>query len=164
MSTRDAAREIAAAAAIRAGIEALTDDVDAIRDTLEGETDLMGLVRRLVMSIGEDEAAVEGLTAYAAEIGERKRRISARIESCRALILQAMEIADMRRIETDIATISVRAVSPKLVVLAESDIPTRFWKAEPKLDRAALQAALKDGPVAGAELSNGGSTVMIKRT
>ena len=38
-----------------------------------------------------------------------------------------------------------------------------FWvRQDPKLDKRALLAALRDGPVAGAALSNGGSTVSIR--
>jgi len=59
----------------------------------------------------------------------------------------------------------MKAVPQKLIVTDESQIPTRFFKPQPpKLDRKELLDALKIGEtVPGADMSNGGTTIQIRR-
>lgn len=161
-----AQREIEAARVLREHIAQLAQgDEDFIRDTLEGETDLPSLVRSLLVGIGEDEAMAKGLSDYAEQLASRKGRLDKRAKLKRTLICSAMEIAGRPSMETDIGTVTLSAVKAKAIVTEEADIPAEFFKPQPpKLDQAALSAALREGrEVAGATLSNGGSTVRILR-
>ena len=165
MDTKYASREIEAAAAIREGIAKLTDDEDAIRDTLEGETDLKGVIERLVASVQVDDALSEGLGSLADSLNMRRSRFDARVEHKRALIHQAMEIAGWPKLELPSVTLSLAKGRPGTRIINEADIPAEFWKAgEPTLDKKALGEALKAGPVPGAELSNPMPTLMIRIT
>jgi hypothetical protein len=160
------AREIEAARVLREQIADLAQgDVDFIRDTLEGETDLDGLVRRLIAGIGEDEAMAAGIDAYAKELDTRKDRLTKRAKLKRTLICSAMEIAGRPTMETDVGTVTLKAVAATATITEEADIPAEFFKPQPpKLDKAALTAALREGrEVPGAALSNGGSTIQIRR-
>jgi hypothetical protein len=67
-----------------------------------------------------------------------------------------MSEADLRKIEQPDFTASARAGAPALLVVAESEIPERYWLPQPpKLDRQCLLVALKQGDdVTGAQLSN----------
>lgn len=159
-------RELEAAKVLRDQIaELAAGDEDFIRDTLEGETDLPAIVRSLLAGIGEDEAMADGLDAYAKELSSRKERLANRAKLKRTLICTALEIAGRKAIETDVGTVTLSAVKPKAIVTEEADIPAEFFTPQPpKLDRSALSAALREGrEVAGATLSNGGSTVRILR-
>lgn len=159
----EAIKEIDAIKALRAGISALTDDEDTIRDTLEGEVDLTGLITRLLHSIKTDEALQEGLTDYIGRLKARSDRYGARIDAKRALIQQAMEISSRRSVETPVATVSLKKTAPKVVITNEADVPGQFWKRpDPVIDKRALLAALKGGDVPGASLSNGGETIDIR--
>jgi len=53
---------------------------------------------------------------------------------------------------------------PKTIIADEALIPARFWKpSDPKLDRAAVSAALKAGEIVpGATLGNGGFTLSVR--
>lgn len=160
------AREIEAARVLREQIADLAQgDEDFIRDTLEGETDLDGLVRRLIAGIGEDEAMAAGIDAYAKELDTRKDRLTKRAKLKRTLICSAMEIAGRPSMETDVGTVTLKAVAPTATITEEADIPAEFFKPQPpKLDKTALTAALREGrEVPGATLSNGGSTIQIRR-
>lgn len=162
---RDSIREIDAALAIREGLKRLTDDDDAIRDTLEGETDLPTVISRLIESIEGDEGLKEGAKEAAARIKARAERFERRIEAKRALIQQAIEIADMKTpLELPAGTVSLSKGSPKLVITDEAAIPAEYWKAsEPTLNRTAVTAALKaKTAVPGATLSNGQPTLTIR--
>ena len=159
-------KALEAAKVLRAQIADLAGgDEDFIRDSLEGEVDFDQIVRTLVTSIGEDEAMVNGLKAYVADLNDRKDRIETRIGHKRTLITLALEIAGCAKLEVDVATISLTKIHSRALVTEEADIPSEFWKPQaPKLDKTALNAALKDGrTVAGAVLDNGGSTCTIRR-
>lgn len=159
-------REIKAAEAVKAALLNVTDDTDAIRDTLEGETSLHELVRAVLVSIEDDLTMVDGLTARLSDLRDRKQRFEDRIEAKRSLVEQAMRIAEIQTVETDVATVSTRTVAPSLALIAdESAIPSEFWTPQPpKLDKKALLAALKEGrDVPGATFTNGGTTISIRR-
>ena len=167
---RDAAKEIEAVRVLREQISALAErDEDFVRDTLEGETDLDGLVRQLVASIGEDEAHAAGLKGYRKDFADRQERIEGRAEAKRTLLVSALGIAGRPSVETDIGTVSLRPVAPKVIEIEAADIPAEFWKPQPpKLDSRALLAALKEAAadgrsISGATLSNGSQTISIRR-
>ena len=166
-------------------------DADFIRDTIEGETSLHEQIGALAASIAEDEAVADGIKALLDNLGARKKRLEARADVKRALVACAMEIGELRKIDTPAGTVSLKPVPPKLIPTEESDIPARFWKVgDPILDRKALgdalkarDAALKEAqsvedqevralaiaaveaahpPIPGATLSNGSLTISIR--
>lgn len=161
---RDTQREIAAAAELRAQILALAEgDEDFARDVIEGETDLREQIEGLVASDGDDGALVDGITIRIKALQERRERIEKRIELRRALMLQGLTAAGLSKLECPAGTVSVRPVAPTAIVLTEAEIPSRFWKqAAPTVDKRALLAALKEGAVPGATLSNGSETVQVR--
>lgn len=142
----------------------LADDEEAKADTIEGETNLLEAIQSAVARLGEIESMKDGIKVYADGLAKRKSRLEDQAEHIRAAILAAMSIAEIKKLELPIATISVAATPPKALPIMESEIPSQFWKrSDPKLDLRALLAALKEGPVPGAELSNGGESLKIKR-
>ena len=148
----------------------LGDDAIAQADAVEGETDLHEAIRAALVRIAEIESMCEGLDAMAAKLSKRKHRLSEQAKTIRVALLAAMEIANLKKVETDIATLSRRTSPQTVVVTDEAAIPSPFWKrGDPKLDKVALLAALKGADevgmkIAGVELSNGGETVSIKFT
>lgn len=157
-------REIKAVEALKAGLLAVTDDVEAIRDTIEGESSLREIVAEVIASMEDDDLMVTGLKARIPELQERLRRLEDRIDAKRAMIEQAMSVGEIQSLELAECTVSLRKTSPKLIVKDEAAVPSEFWKPQPPaLDRSALLAAVKAGDVAGAELSNGGVSLQIRR-
>jgi hypothetical protein len=131
-------------------------DEDTIRDTLEGITSLHELIAETIRSALIDEALQSGLRSRLQDMKERLSRLEARAVKKRELALEAMSEADLRKIEQPDFTASARAGAPALLVVAESEIPERYWLPQPpKLDRQCLLVALKQGDdVTGAQLSN----------
>lgn len=159
-------RELDAAKVLREQISDLAQgDEEFIRDTLEGEMDFEGIVRKLVAEIGEDEALAAGVNKYAEELAARKQRLTNRAKLKRSLVCTALEISGRKKMELDVGTVALSAVNPKAIVTEEADVPAEFFKPQPpKLDQTALTAALREGrEVKGATLSNGGSTIRILR-
>lgn len=159
MAEADAARAILANMA-----DLLGDDADLIASTVEGETNLHEAIKRAVARVVEINGMMDGIASMIANLKDRGDRLEAQRDRLRSLIGVAMESGQIKRLETGLATISLRAVPPKVEIVNEAEIPTRFWKPQdPKLDRKAVLDALKaKETIPGATLSNGGVTVTIK--
>lgn len=158
-------QELKAAQTLKEALRAMTDDDETVRDTLEGETNLDNLIRRLMLSIEEDQLLWDGCDARIKDLQSRKSRYDKRIEAKRMLILQAMEIAEWPTKEFDIGTVTVKKAAPALQIINEADIPKAYWIAgDPKLDKKSLLAALKDKQaIPGATLKNGEPQLAIRR-
>ena len=165
----DAARklhiETEAAKHLRYRLLELTDDEETTRDTIEGETNLHEAIRGALLSIEDDQALVDGIGARLADLTERSRRLKTRIDSKRFLIEEAMQAGSLTKLETDIATVSLRSIPPKVVITDEARLPPDFLIPQPpKPDMASIKDALANStPVPGAELSNGGIGLTIRR-
>jgi hypothetical protein len=191
--TRDLERELKAAELVREQVRALVgEDLALIRDSVEGQTSLFEIMSVMAEADGEEAALVEGIATYIKKLQDRKKRIEERIEIRRALMANALDVAALPGLVTAAGTITRKALPPKVIVVEEADIPARFYvPQEPKLDRTALLGALKERaaaiaeitaelgsldyngelakidarhpPIPGATLSNGGTTIQIRR-
>jgi hypothetical protein len=137
-----------------------------MRDTIEGETGLHEAIASVVALMREDEILMLGITEMLTSLEARRHRLEERAKRCRAAIEQAMNIGELTRLDLPEASLTLKRVPPGVEITDEAKIPAEFWKAQdPKLDKAALKAALKDGrAVDGATLGNGGITVQIRRS
>lgn len=140
------------------------DDEDLIHDTVEGETDLMETIDAALMRLQELDAMGAAIKAQTSALKERGDRFKNQAELIRAALSSALGMAQLRKVERALATVSLRAVPPSLVVTEEADIPSQYFEPQPpKLDKKAVLDALKSGEkVPGAELSNGGETISIR--
>jgi hypothetical protein len=139
-------------------------DDEALRDTLEGISDLPEMVATVLRSHLDDLALATALRSRLVDMQERLSRIEGHAEKKRILVASVMERADLLKLTEPEFTVSLRPTPQPLVVTAESDIPATYWKPQPpKLDRSALLAALKAGEcVQGASLGNGGVTIAVR--
>ena len=142
----------------------IADDEDARLDLIEGETSLLEAIDAMLARMTELMGYEDGIDAAIDDLKSRKARFATQQDRIRGLLQHAMMVADLRKVERPIGTVSLRAVAPQLVVTEEADIPVEYWTpAEPKLNKRRLLAALKDGDqVPGCELSNGGETVSMR--
>src|SRR5262249_60071752 len=91
---------------------------------------------KLLLAIAEDEALEGGALQAAEALKARAERFARRAETARALIEQAMLVADLPKLERPTATLSLVRRPPKVEVAEEADIPSEFWKlGDPKLDK-----------------------------
>lgn len=156
------------------------------------QTRAEAIVSAMTQADGEDLALVQGIAVYSKKLQDRKKRIEDRIEIRPALMANALDLAELPRLETPVGTVTRKALPPKAIVLEEADIPARFYvPQEPRLDRVALLNALKERAAAiaeikaepgspeykgqlatidvkypavpGAALSNGGATIQIRK-
>jgi hypothetical protein len=139
-------------------------DEALLMDTIEGETSLMEAIDRLLLAIADAAGLAKGAHEAAEVLAARAERFEKRAEAARGLIEQALMIAELDKLERPTATLSMVRRPPKLEVAEEADIPAEFWKlGDPKLDKKALLAALKDGRIVpGACLSNAAPSLTIR--
>lgn len=161
-----ALKEAQAAKALVESIRATAgDDDELIIDAIEGETGLLEAIDRLLGRMVDSKAMIAGLDQAERDLGARKRRFEARLESDRALIEQALMMAEISsKVERPLATFSLATRQPKVEISDESAIPATYWKAaDPKLDKKAVGEALKAGEtIPGACLSNAAPSITIR--
>jgi Siphovirus Gp157 len=143
---------------IRDRIRALEPEIDdqTLADTVEGLTDLHEVLETIIRAALEDEALAAGLKGRIGEMESRKERLQDRAQKRRQIAKEVMAELDIRKLQAPDFTASIRPGMPALVVLDEAEIPSIYWEPrDPKLNRAALSADLKQGgEIAGATLSN----------
>jgi hypothetical protein len=159
-------RQAVAAAELLAALGDDAQDDDLAHDMIEGETDFFEAVERVLSEIDECEIMQAGIKDMQKRLSDRLARVSGRADRLRGLIDQAFQMAEIKSHKFASATISTKTVPRKLIVTDESQIPARFYEPQPpKLDRKALLDAMKAGEgVPGADMSNGGTTIQIRRT
>jgi hypothetical protein len=165
MSYMDPIKEAKAALALRESLASLNEDDALLIDMIEGETGLFEVFDKLLARMTADQALMVGIDAVVSDLEARKARFAKRRETDRALIEQALMIAEIETaVERPAGTLSLTKRPAKLVISTESDIPADYWKpADPVLDKKALTAALKDGAVVpGATLSNAAPSLTIR--
>jgi len=157
-------RETRAAKILRGLLVELTNDPEALADTIEGETNLRDSIHGVLREIGEDEILIDGIAVAIQALQQRKERCEYRIEKRREAILLAMEAGEVPKITYPEATLSVGLAGNKLIVTDETKIPDIFFEEQPKkLNKAMLRAALDIQRIEGASLSNGGKRLILRR-
>jgi hypothetical protein len=164
----DPVKEAEAVKALRESLKTMLGgeepDEQLFADSIEGETSLFELIDQLLHRRSVNLALADGVDRLANDLDARRTRFLQRAEADKALIEQAMMIAELPKVERPGATLSLTARAPKLMVTDEADIPAQFWKpAAPSLDKKALTDALKAGEtVTGACLSNAAPTLTVR--
>lgn len=160
----DPIKQAMAAKSLCESISQLGEDEQLLMDTIEGETDLFEAVDIILDRIGEDQAMVVGTDKALSDLNARRDRFKKRIETNRALIEQAMMVAEIDKIERPSATLSLVRRAAKVEITEEAAVPSRFFKqAAPTLDKKAVGDALKAGEtVPGATLNNQSPSLTIR--
>jgi hypothetical protein len=145
-----------------AAMPELADDDDCLRDTLEGCTTIQDQLAALIRSALEDQAMADGLKVYREQLYTRWTKLTERATRKRAIALHYMADLGMPKISTPDMTISRRPVPPSVVIVDESLLPKELLRVRTEPDKTAIKAALANGPVAGAIMSNGSETISVK--
>lgn len=162
---------------IRHDIEALRRDIDGLlsnypeladdealrADVFEGETDLSGVLARLVDMSGEAAAMSEAIKLRLAAMSERKARYDRKEEAMRSLIQSVMERAGLVTLTLPEATLSVRHIPPSPVVSDATQLPDDCVKIERKPDLKAIRDKAAAGvAVPGTVMGNGRNSLTIR--
>lgn len=130
-------------------------------DMLEGETDLFELARKLLDGIEADEGDKLVLTEQMDVRKVRRDRCDARIKARREALTALMECGELDKLPLPEATLSLRKLSPKLVVVDPEALPDELCTFTRKPNLTAIRDA--DATPAGCALDNGGVSLTIRR-
>lgn len=142
------------------------DDEDLIADAIEGETDAMEAVSRLLRWMAEKQSHAAILGDLVSSYGARKRRYEEAVKSARGALARFMDETGLTRIERPEATLSMRQGSPTVIYPADLDpetLPEQFRRWTCDADKAAIKEAMLAGEeVPGLTLSNGETSLTVR--
>lgn len=162
---RDKGREVAALwQAVRA--IAGEDDDQAVVDTMDGETDAISALRRVIRMALEAEANAEACKALTQTYKDRQKTLEDRAERLRGHAAAFMQEVGEKTLRLPEGTISWRADGPKLKgdVPSAANLPDDCVKFQRMKHEPSIKAALESGRTIGdLYLSNGGVALTIRK-
>ena len=141
----------------------LADDETALRDMLDGETDVYDLVRRMVRFSLDAASLAEAAASRADALAARRDRFKRRAESARAAAFGMLDALGNSKLADPEFTVSISPGKPGVIVTDEQALAAEFVRVSRSPDKTAIAAALKAGQVvAGAEMANGSPVLTIR--
>jgi hypothetical protein len=142
-------------------------DEQLLLDSLEGETDfhrfLAAVVRRMRASEGLAAGAAAEVEELAAPGKARQQRFEQRSEAMRALAFRLMNHAEVRKVELPLATLTIKAGVPKVIITDEAALPEDCIRIKREPNRVLIKELISQGvPIRGAELSNAEPTLAVR--
>lgn len=135
-------------------------DMQAV-ETAEG--DIYQMLYRVIRAAGEAEAFADAVAARIDDLTARKQRYTERARQLRGTAFAVMDVLGERNITQPDFTATIRAGSQRPVIADETAIPDEYKKITVTVDKAAINAAIKDGVVIpGVELSNALPSLTIR--
>jgi hypothetical protein len=141
------------------------DDEDCFLDTLDGETDAMDVLGKLIQERQEIQANEAAVKALAKTYQERAARLDAKADAISQTIGHLLDAIGSKKVAHPLATVSRTKARQSVLVTNPEEIPTQLTKVKRSPDLAAIKEQLEAGDfVPGAEikLGNPGVTVRVK--
>lgn len=139
------------------------DDEQTYWDTIDGETDVMDIVEKIILDSNELDAGAEMNKTLARAYSDRASLLQQRKEALMKCLKVIMLSTGQTKIPHHLATISLRAGVESVVIHNEKDIPSQLCRVTITPDKAEIKKQLKAGvQIDGAELVTGTQTVAIR--
>lgn|SRR5574341_2649815 len=141
----------------------LADDEQLRADMFEGETDLNGVLAKLVDMSNEAASMAEAIKLRTADLSARRARYDHKEDALRSMILAIMERAGLSKVTLTEATLSVSHRKPAPVIADETALPEECRKLVWKPDMAIIKAWCEAGNIPdGVAMSNGSTSLTIR--
>lgn len=165
MNPKNLASGISEWLAIREHLLSEFPDIDpqTLRDSIDGETDLLDVVAGLLTAALDDEYTCKAITMSIQDRQARRDRYEHRAEKRREAALKIMQAIGERKLERPEFTAFIRATPPAVVVDDPASLLTDYQRVKYEPDKAAIKAALEKGlGVPGARMTNGGEALTVR--
>ena len=140
------------------------DDHDALLMSLESETEVFDILRRVVRAAIEADTFEDALGERMKEMAERKARFGARSDAARNVAMSMLEALGETRFDDPEFTVTIGKPRQKVIVTDATQLPEAFVRVTRAPDMATINAAVKSGAVpAGVEVSNGAASLTIRK-
>ncbi|HFU6611232.1 TPA: siphovirus Gp157 family protein [Bacillus paranthracis] len=139
-------------------------DPSAIHDTLQAiEEAIDQKVEGAALLIRNIEAQSEIIKAEEKRLADRRKAFENNVKGIKEYLYQQMIAVDKRRIKGALATVGIQKNPASLDIASDAVIPPEFMiPQEPKIDKKALLAAVKDGMKRDGITLNQGESVRIR--
>ena len=138
-------------------------DQQAFLDTLDGETDVLDLIDRLLIQERDAAAMVAAIREQEKELAARRFRMEGRQKAAKSALFAILGATGERKIERPLATISRRSGSLGVNITDADAVPTQLCKVVKTPDKAAIKAQIEAGEhVPGAELKRGPDSISVR--
>ena len=121
--------------------EAIIDTLDSLEGAIEDKADGYGKVIRML------DADIEGIKLEESRLSERRKRLERRRDMLKATLFDALKTVGLKKIETDLFTVSIRKNGGKrrleLDVPIET-LPAEFQKVTIEANNEALRQYLQE--------------------
>lgn len=133
------------------------------QDLLEGSTDYLDIVDKLITNLHITNSYILGLKDARTRLDDRSARLEAKSDAIRRLLKRLLDIADLRTVAAPSGTVSIGAKAPSVEIVDEALIPEKYMRISKAPSKTLIGNALKAGEdVPGATLSNGGETLIVR--
>jgi hypothetical protein len=138
-------------------------DDDFKSDVLEGSTDLLEIINKLLFDLILTESYIDSIKLTRARIEQREKKLKGRQEVIRSIIRRLLEAAELRKINVPNGTASLTSKPQSVEIVDEGLLPDEFFRITKSPNKTLIGERLKAGEdVPGAQLSNGGETLTIR--
>jgi len=153
-------------AAIRETVRAIDpDDDDLLIGMIEGSTDAGELLDDLLEMEATAQAHITANKQRMQQLSERNTRLDAKSNAARTGMLKVLDATGLRKMERAAATVSLRAVPPKVEGESMIDLPEDCVRVTYAPDKAAIKRALDAGDIIpGWRLTNGSESITVRRS
>lgn len=145
------------------------EDDQLILDAIEGETDAMEAVSKVLRLIGEDDARATALKALEADYAARRKRYEDRVKFGRTSLQNFMTEFGLKKIERPEATLSIANTAPRISFAPDMDpkaLPADFQRVTIEADKTKITEAMKADAkltLVGVFWTNGGQSLTMRR-
>lgn len=139
-----------------------TDD-EFKQDLLEGSTDYLDIVDKLIINLHITNSYILGLKDARARLDTREERLKIKADIIRRLLKRLLDIAELPKVTAPSGTVSIGKKAQGVEILDESLIPEKYMRITKAPSKTLIGNALRAGEdVPGATLDNGGETLIVR--
>ena len=138
-------------------------DEDFRLDLLEGSTDYIDIIERLIVNLHITNSYILGLKDARARLDTREERLQMKSDMIRRLLKRMLDMAEIRKVTTPSGTVSIGAKPQGVEIVDEGLLPEKYMRITKTPSKTLIGNALKAGEdVPGAQLTNGGETLIVR--
>jgi len=139
------------------------DDQDTFLDTLDGETDAMDILGKLIQERTECSIYEGSAKELAATYTARAKRLSAKQEALSITIGHLLDAMGQTKIQHPLATVSRTKPRWSVRIDDEAEVPSQMMKVTTRPDIAAIKKQMEQGEtVPGCTINPGNPSITIR--
>tara|TARA_R100001369_G_C3221186_1_gene150087 strand:+ start:61 stop:546 length:486 start_codon:yes stop_codon:yes gene_type:complete len=139
------------------------DDTDTFLDTLDGETDVMDILGKLLQERAEASIYETSTKELAATYNSRAKRLANRQSAISITIGQLLDAMGEKKVQHPLATISRTKARWSVSITDADQIPTQLMNVTTKPDLAAIKKQMDQGEIVpGCEISPGQPSITVR--